>query len=108
MSSGDAIGGAREALLELRSIASSAPGRVQVLCRRIAQALDATTADQHQALFLAVYAVLQQRQHGGVTAQGWEQLWNAADALLDHYGITGPADVAALQAQLDERQEQTA
>jgi hypothetical protein len=99
---------ARAALLELRGLGIEKPARAQQLFARIGLALDAVAADQHMSLFLAAYAVLQQRQHGGVTPHGWEQLWNAADALLGHYGITGPADVDALQEQLDERMEQPA
>lgn len=93
---------ARAALLELRGIGSSAPGRVQVLCSRIELALQDKAEALHIQQLAAAVMLFKDRRDGRELSASWRQLWEATDALTKHYGIT---DVAELLDMVEEAKE---
>jgi hypothetical protein len=96
---------ARAALLELRGIATSQPGRVQVLINRIGLGLDAMAADLTTELFLAAFKFAQAKQNGRPCLKEWAGLWEATDAMSKHFDIHTMQDVLALEASATARQQ---
>lgn len=59
--------------------------------------LTAAAPGENRELFLAAVTVLQVRQRGPVPDAAWSRLWNACGALLEHYGVESPEDLAVLE-----------